>query len=519
MQHIRHAIFLFLLLVTIGASAQIDTPELANYRADPKREFRGVWIATVTNIDWPSSTRLTPDQQKQQLIDQLNAHQRTGINAVMFQVRPAADAFYAKGKEPWSRWLTGKQGRAPEPLYDPLDFAITEAHKRGMELHAWFNPYRATMDGQFSLLSPDHITNLKPEWFFIYGGIKLFNPGIPEVREYIVQVILNVVDNYDIDGVHMDDYFYPYAIAGQHINDSATFKQYGGDFQDIKDWRRDNVNQLIKMLSDSIHKHKPHVKFGISPFGIWANKAQNPDGSDTHGGDSYYELYADSRKWMKEGWLDYINPQLYWPIGDRRAPFEKLLPWWSDNTYNRHLYVGQAAYRIGERPISNFKHPQEMPDEIKLLRNNPRVQGSVFFSSVSLLHNPLGFADSLRQTYYRHPALPPVMLWLDSVAPEPPRAFVASRLPNFTVQLKWQIPLPAKDKEPVYGYVIYRFEGTEKIDIDSSSKNILHIQYNTDTAYIDTTAQRGKTYLYIITAIDRLKNESDRSPTIAVTIP
>src|ERR1700761_5889312 len=353
MQHIRHAIFLFLLLVTIGASAQIDTPALAKYRADPKREFRGVWIATVTNIDWPSSTRLTSDQQKQQLIDQLNAHQRTGINAVMFQVRPAADAFYAKGKEPWSRWLTGKQGRAPEPLYDPLDFAITEAHKRGMELHAWFNPYRATMDGQFSLLSPDHITNLKPEWFFIYGGIKLFNPGIPEVREYIVQVILNVVDNYDIDGVHMDDYFYPYAIAGQHINDSATFKQYGGDFQDIKDWRRDNVNQLIKMLSDSIHKHKPHVKFGISPFGIWANKAQNPDGSDTHGGDSYYELYADSRKWMKEGWLDYINPQLYWPLGDRRAPFEKLLPWWSDNTYNRHLYVGHAIYRINERKVTN----------------------------------------------------------------------------------------------------------------------------------------------------------------------
>jgi uncharacterized lipoprotein YddW (UPF0748 family) len=519
MHHIRHTIFLFLLLVTIRASAQTDTPALAKYRADPKREFRGVWIATVTNIDWPSSTRLTTDQQKQQLVDQLNAHQRTGINAVMFQVRPAADAFYARGKEPWSRWLTGKQGQAPSPFYDPLDFAITEAHKRGMELHAWFNPYRATMDGRFNLLSPDHITNLKPDWFFIYGGIKVFNPGIPEVREYIVQVILNVVDNYDIDGVHMDDYFYPYAIAGQRINDSATFKQYGGDFQDIKDWRRDNVDQLIKMLSDSIHKHKPHVKFGISPFGVWANKYQNPDGSDTHGGDSYYELYADSRKWMKEGWLDYINPQMYWPIKDRRVPFEKLLPWWSDNTYNRHLYVGQAAYRIGERPISNFRNPQEMPDEIKMLRNNPRAQGSVFFSSVSLLHNPLGFTDSLRQTYYRHPALPPVMLWLDSVAPEPPRAFVASRLPNFTVQLKWQTPLPAKDKEPVYGYVIYRFEGNEKTDIDSSAKNILHIQYNTDTFYTDTTAQRGKTYLYIVTAIDRLKNESDRSPTVAVTIP
>lgn len=259
------------------------------------------------------------------------------------------------------------------------------------------------------------------------------------------------------------------------------------------------------------------MKFGISPSGIWANKYQNPEGSDTHGGDSYYELYADTRKWIKEGWVDYINPQIYWPIGYPNADFKKLVDWWSNNTYNRHLYIGHATYRINERKVTNFKHASEMPDEIKYLRNNARVQGSVYFSSTSLLDNRLGFTDSLKQTYYRHPALPPVMLWLDSVPPNVPRNFTAKTL-NKIVHLTWEMPLPPADKEPVYGYIIYRFEGTEKIDL-GDPKNILHIQYNTEQAYNDSTVQRGKAYSYVITAIDKLKNESDRSPTIAVTIP
>jgi uncharacterized lipoprotein YddW (UPF0748 family) len=512
-----YRLFIILVLLLSGIKrAAAQTEVIPPCKANPKREFRGVWIATVANIDWPTSGKSTPDVQKQQLIDILNAHQRTGINAVMFQIRPAADALYAKSREPWSKWLTGKQGQAPYPFYDPLEFAITEAHKRGMELHAWFNPYRATFDSNFSALSPKHMTNVKPEWFFTYGGIKQFNPGIPEVRKYIVQVILDVVDNYDIDGVHMDDYFYPYQIAGQHINDSAAFKEYGGDFSDIRDWRRDNINQLIKMLTDSVHKHKPRMKFGISPAGIWANKYQNPDGSDTHGLSTYYELFADVRKWIKEGWVDYINPQIYWPINDRSAAFNKLVDWWSDNTFNRQLYIGMAAYRINERKVNAFKHPHEMPDEIKYLRNNPRVQGSVFFSSTSLSNNPLGFTDSLKTTYYRHPALPPVMLWLDSIPPNAPRN-VTAKAENGVVQIKWETSLLARDKEPVYGYIIYRFEGTEKIDLNDP-KNILHIQYNAEPYYNDKAIQRGKTYSYVITAIDRLKNESDRSPTIAVTI-
>ncbi|HEY4194556.1 MAG TPA: family 10 glycosylhydrolase [Mucilaginibacter sp.] len=509
--------FASLFFLSTAIQAQTDTlrkTDTVVIKPEPKREFRGVWIATVVNIDWPSDVHLPVERQKQDLINILDANQRAGINAVIFQVRPAADAFYAKSIEPWSRWLTGKQGQAPDPFYDPLEFAITECHKRGMELHAWFNPYRATFDSNFRSLSPNHITNLQPSWFFTYGGIKLFNPGIPEVRDYIVKVILNVVDNYDIDGVHMDDYFYPYKIDGQRINDDQTFRTYGGDFTDIKDWRRNNVDLLIKTLADSIHKHKSYVKFGISPFGIWKNEAQDPDGSDTHGGDSYYELYADSRKWVKEGWVDYIAPQLYWNFGYRLAAFENLLDWWADNTYGRQLYIGQAAYRAFEPKSRAFHNPAEIPNQIKYIRANPRVQGSIFFSNNSIMRNPLGLVDSLKSNYYKYPALPPQMLWRDSIAPGPPKNLVA-KPGTVGISLNWQTPDLSKDKEAVYGYVIYRFDGTEKVNLNDP-KYILHFQYNTDTTFEDKTVQRGKTYLYVVTALDRMKNESEPTPTIAV---
>lgn len=512
----KHFILFLLPLFTI-ANARAQTDTLLRYKISPKREFRGVWIATVENIDWPKP-KSTTDQQKQQLTAILDAHQRIGINAVFFQVRPAADAFYTKSTEPWSKWLNGKQGQAPDPAYDPLEFAIAEAHKRGMELHAWFNPYRATTDNKYYALAPNHITNLKPEWFFTYGGQKLFNPGLPEVREYIIHIILNVVDNYDVDGIHMDDYFYPYLVDGQTLHDEDAFKQYGANFTDVKDWRRHNVDTLIQTLGDSIRKHKPHVKFGVSPFGIWANKYQNPEGSETHGGSSYYENYADARKWMKEGWVDYVVPQLYWPISSRLAPYDTLLNWWSNNTFNRHLYIGMAVYRFAEHSKASlaYKNPSEIPTEMRDLRNNPRVEGSVFFSSNSLTDNFNSFADSLHTNFYKYPALPPQMLWLDSIPPNVPQNLVARPFNNGIV-LNWQTPLPAKDKEPVYGYVIYRFDGNDKVDINNPA-HILQIQYNDSVTYFDNNVQKGHTYLYIITALDRLKNESDRSPTIAVVL-
>jgi uncharacterized lipoprotein YddW (UPF0748 family) len=507
-------IIICIILVLEIWKANAQTTDTAKFNAHPKREFRGAWIATLENIDWPNKPGESTSQQQKELLRVLDSLQKAGINAVFLQVRPAADAFYSKGLEPWSKWLTGKQGKVPEPFYDPLTFAIAEAHRRGIELHAWFNPYRATTDAKYAALSPNHITNLKPGWFFEYDGMKLFNPGIPEVREYIVKVILNVLDNYDVDGIHMDDYFYPYQVKGQVITDIKTFNEFGRGFTDIRNWRRDNVDFLIKMLADSVHRHNPRIKFGISPFGIWANKYQNPAGSETHGGDSYYELYADSRKWIKEGWVDYIVPQLYRPLNDRLVAFNTMVDWWSVNTYNRHLYIGQAPYRIIENKLPGFKIPSQLPDQINYLRKNPRVQGSVFFSAKSLLNNPLGFTDSLKNNYYHYLALPPVMLWLDSMPPNPPREFTGIAGIN-SITLNWKTPLLSKDNEPVYGYVIYRFEENDKVDIEDAA-HILYIQFGNKTTFEDTKVLRGKTYLYVITAIDQLKNESDRSPLIAI---
>ena len=472
----------------------------------PKREFRGAWVATVANIDWPLGMNKTTEQQKKELKTLFDKLRATGINAVMFQIRPAADAFYGRGFEPWSKYLTGQQGRAPNPYYDPLDFAIAEAHKRGMELHAWVNPYRATKDTNYAALSPEHITNKQPQWFFEYDGMKLFNPGIPEVRKYILKVILNVIKNYDIDGIHFDDYFYPYQIKGQEINDQDTYRKYGKDFKTIEDWRRDNVNQLIAMLSLGIKRQNFRIKFGVSPSCIWANKSQDPDGSETQGGDTYFQLFADTRKWIKEGWIDYINPQIYHAQTDKAINFNILVDWWSYHTYNRHLYIGQAPYRVLSNHYKDFQNPNEIPSQINYLRNNPRVQGSVYFSAKSLIANPLGLADTLIANYYYYPALPPVMIWKDAIGPNKPKALYAGKH-NGSIILRWKKPAPSKDKEPVYGYVIYRNDKSRMIDVENP-KLIYRIVYSNKPYFIDNAIKAKRSYTYKVTAIDRLKNES-----------
>jgi uncharacterized lipoprotein YddW (UPF0748 family) len=475
----------------------------------PKREFRGVWIATVVNIDWPSKPGLSAETQKNELIQILDKHQSSGINAVMLQIRPTADAFYSKGRELWSRYLTGKQGTPPAPFYDPLDFAINEAHKRGMELHAWFNPYRATFDLISANTSNQHITRLKPQWFFTYDGKKLFNPGIPQVRDYIVQVVMDVVKNYDIDGIHFDDYFYPYPVPNRPVPDTQTYKLYGKGFSSIGDWRRNNVDLLIHTLSDSIHAAKKYVKFGISPFGIWKNIAQDRLGSESAGGSSYLEQFADSRKWVQEGWVDYINPQIYWPFGFRAAPFEKMVEWWSNNAFGRHLYIGQGAYRAAENREGWRDHGQ-IPRQVRYLRNNPRVQGSVFFSSKSLRDNLSGVNDSLQNNLYRYPALPPLMPWLDSVPPQPPYELKAQTVAR-SIRLSWKAPASTNNGEAAYGYVIYKFKQGEDINIQNA-QNILKISFdNKTTTFVDTKVSSGTTYIYLVTALDRLKNESSQS--------
>ncbi len=504
---IKSFLFTFLILFTSSSLIFAQNKEVMPL----KREFRGVWVATVTNIDWPSRPGLSVDQQKQELIGILEQHKQTGINAIMLQIRPTADALYAKSRELWSSWLMGKQGLAPSPGYDPLEFAIKEAHFRGMELHAWFNPYRATMSAR-SVTSPDHITQKRPDLFYTYGGQKLFDPGLPEVREYIVQVILDVVKGYDIDGVHFDDYFYPYVIAGQKIVDQATFAKYPNGFTNIQDWRRNNVDLLVKMVNDSVHHYKKYVKFGVSPFGIWKNYREDTLGSKTDGLSNYHELFADSRKWIKEGWVDYINPQIYFTFSRRVAPFGVLLNWWGNNTFGRHLYIGQAAYLIhspnakGEAAWGVYN---EIPNQIRAIRDNGRAQGSIFFSSKSLSTVAKSLADSLKNNFYKYPALPPQMPWLDEIVPNAPQNFTADALSD-GVHLKWVKPLKAKDGETASGYVIYRFEEGEKPST-INPKNIVKISFEDYPFYLDTNVEKGKRYTYLVTALDRLKNESEAS--------
>ena len=376
-------------------------------------EFRGVWIATVDNIDWPQKSSSTTYAQKTEFIRQLDMHKQNGMNAVIVQVRPSADAFYPSKLEPWSQWLTGKQGRSPSPYYDPLQFMIEEAHKRGMEFHAWLNPYRANFNINSASIAPDHITRIHPDWFLTYGGKKYFDPSNKDGQAHVVAVVRDIVRRYDVDGIHMDDYFYPYRIAGKEFPDAASYIKSGSKLSK-DDWRRSNVDSIIKKLNQVIKEEKPWCKFGISPFGVWRNKVDDPEGSNTKAGQTNYDdLYADILLWMKQGWVDYVAPQLYWEIGHRLADYEELVDWWSKHSYGRHIYIGHGVYRAYEKNAA-WKNPKELPNQIRMLRQYPEVQGSIYFSSKSFNHNPNGWNDSLQNNYYKLPAMIPEMDWLPS---------------------------------------------------------------------------------------------------------
>lgn len=381
-------------------------------------EFRAAWVATVENIDWPVKRGLSTAEQQSSFIELLDMHQRNGMNAVIVQVRPAADAFYPSSLEPWSEFLTGKQGLPPQPYYDPLEFMITETHKRGMEFHAWLNPYRAVFNILRSSIAPNHITKQHPEWFLSYGDKKYFNPGLPEVRNHVVKVVQDLVSRYKIDGIHMDDYFYPYPIGGKDFPDQASYLQYGkGMSKD--EWRRSNCDSIILLLHKTIQKTNARVKFGVSPFGVWRNKSRDAMGSDTKAGlTNYDDLYADILLWMQNGWIDYVAPQLYWERGHKLADYDVLLKWWNDHSYGRHIYIGHAYYRAGSN--SAWKGTDEIPAQIRALREYHTTQGSIYYNSSSFRKNPNGWNDSLRLHYYRYPALPPAMTWIDNTTPLQP---------------------------------------------------------------------------------------------------
>ena len=388
MKKIRNKMVLLLLIVLVFSAM----PAFAEDEVDTG--LKGIWVATVLNIDYPSKGTVDADALKQEAITVLDNVEKMGLNAVFLQVRPTADSFYESNYFPWSTYLTGEQGVAPSQGFDPLKFWIEEAHKRGIELHAWINPYRITknytgnVQDAWNQLVDDHVAKQRRELVVEhFDGNLYFNPGLPEVRNLVTDSILEIVQNYDVDGIHFDDYFYP----GTDFEDSETYQKYGQNFTTIGDWRRDNVTKLVKMVNDAIDQVNPDVEFGISPFGIWANKSSNALGSETRGNQSYYSHYADTRLWVKEGYIDYINPQIYWNIGFTIADYSILLDWWTDVVKGTDvkLYAGHAAYKAGNSDTTSPWYGDiEIIKQIILNEKNPEVDGSVFFSYRSFINRP-----------------------------------------------------------------------------------------------------------------------------------
>ena len=478
--------------------------------AQPKYEFRGVWVATVDNIDFPSTKFLSTESQKAEFISLLDMHKRNGMNAVVVQIRPAADAFYPSQYEPWSEWLTGTQGKPPSPYYDPLEFMITETHKRGMEFHAWMNPYRAVFDIKRSSIAPTHITKIHPEWFINYGGVKYFDPGNKEVQQYVTNIVKDVVSRYNVDAIHFDDYFYPYRIAGREFSDTASFRKYGNGM-DRDTWRRSNVDSIIVMLGSTIKREKPFCKFGISPFGVWRNIDKDPEGSNTKAGQTNYDdLYADILLWLKMKWIDYVVPQLYWEFGQKVVGFETLIDWWSRHAYGRQLYIGHGIYRTMESKSYAWKNRNELPNQIKKLREYPQVQGSVFFSSSTFNSNPNGWSDSLKNNYYKYPAIVPPMNWIDSVKPAQPEIVLDSSKPaiyDYSVDIYFR--QDTMDNR-INRYVIYNFTDTGKVD-NSDPKNIVDIIESGDNFYkfnLQNISPQQNKIVIAVTSLTYTNNES-----------
>lgn len=463
MRRIRH-FFAFLALlrrcvvILVASFPLICLPGFAAYGPcsviPPKldREIRAVWVATVANIDWPSTNTLTTAQQKAELLAILDRVKELKLNTVIFQVRPGCDALYASSLEPWSEYLTGAMGKAPEPFYDPLTFAVDEAHKRGLELHAWFNPYRARHERAVSPVSANHISRTHPELVRQYGKYLWLDPGEKAVQDYSLKVVMDVVRRYDIDGVHFDDYFYPYAEqdrSGQDIDfpDTASWQRYGaGGRLTREDWRRENVNVFIHRVYQEIKATKPWVKFGLSPFGIW--RPHNPP--SIQGYDAYDKLFADSRKWLMNGWLDYFAPQLYWAIDAPEQSFPVLLKWWAEqNSKGRHLAPGMDSTKTARR-----WSPDEIVNQIRITRQQPGVDGHIHWNMKALMHNG-AFDSALERAVYQHPALFPPSPWLEHDSPEKPT--LAVNKAKGVVTVTWQSTASA----PVRFWVLQTRNGKE----------------------------------------------------------
>ena len=487
----RNIVLSLLLLLISYTSIQATTP--------PKREFRGAWIQAVNGQFIGMST----EELQQTLTSQLNALQQAGINAIIFQVRPEADALYMSYYEPWSRYLTGTQGVAPDPYWDPLQWMIEECHRRGMELHAWINPYRAKTKGTKEL-GIKHPYKSNPERFVHYDEMLIFNPALQENRDYICTIVTDIVKRYDIDGLHIDDYFYPYPTPGLEFDDEQSFKADPRGFTDKGDWRRDNVNLLIEQLHHTIRNVKPWVKFGISPFGIYRNQKNDPEGSATNGLQNYDDLYADILLWIDKGWVDYTIPQLYWEIGHKAADYETLIEWWAKHANGRPLYIGQDVMRTTKAADIANPTQHQQAHKMQLQRSYDAIGGSCQWPASAVAENVGGYATALNKEYHRWLALQPQYPFMDNKAPRNVKALDIIWTDEGPV-LCWTAPKYKNEMNRPTKYVVYRFSKGEKIDLKDATK----IVGFTQQTFLPLTYQGGKSkYTYVVTALDRLHNES-----------
>lgn len=465
---------------------------------NPKREFRGAWLHVIGQSQWQNKST---EQAKAYIRDQMDRLADAGCNAVIFQVRPTADAVYKSELEPWSAWLTGKRGRAPQPMWDPMEYAIEEAHKRGLEFHAWLNPYRVTSTAK-EVLPPDHDSNKYPHRFFRYNGQILFDPAYQENRDFICKVVDDIVKRYDVDAIHIDDYFYPYPAPGKKIPDDASYAKFG-NVMARSDWRRHNVDLLIEQLHNTIKKEKPWVRFGVSPFGIWRNKRTDPRGSESTGLQNYDDLYADVLLWAKKGWVDYLAPQLYWSLDTKAAPSRKLAKWWNDNANGVDIYIGQDVKRTMDSPDPGNHDTNELDTKVKLSRKLPNIKGNIWWHGYWVTGNYKGAADSLAMRHQSTLALPPA--YGDKSVKPRQVTHIEVVENNGKRFLKWEAPKNGArpSATDVVKYVVYQFYPGEEQNLDDP-QTIIAVTPLTSVMLGDDAKAT-----YAVTALDRENRESD----------
>lgn len=510
---------LLIILCTFNACRTQQKAPQAIELKDGTREFRGAWIQTAFQDRYMNKSPQKCQEYLTSLIDQLH---ETGFNAIVFQVRPEGDAFYQSQFEPWSRFLTGRQGKAPSPAWDPMAFLIDLCHHRGMEFHAWINPYRVYASKQWNL-SDNNPYYRHPEWYVTFDGRLYLNPGLPESRAFIREVVKDIVGRYDVDALHMDDYFYPYPVAGETFDDGMAFATYGpvmgfdvNKREDLGNFRRRSVDILIKSVSEDIKQLKPWVRFGISPFGIYRNKKSWEHGSETNGTQCYDDLYADVLRWAEAGWIDYIVPQLYWEIGHKAADYKTLCAWWAKNTPAKcQLYIGQSIERSLDKTAAGAtindltQSSTHFLSKINQVRQNKRIKGNCFWYAYEVEDNTFHVRDFLKQSVFTNRVMPPAFTSLSSKAPQKVTGIdgeMAMTDKGKAIHLSWKAPKGTQDeKHRVRMYNIYRFKKGEKVDLGSLD----HLYANTTRPeFYDYDITSSTKYTYVITAVDYYNNES-----------